>query len=142
MFQIDYLKNPRGLITSGMFNATVFTYDWKRLFNYNSIYGPNVTMYNVALPQNIGYNRSSVVNGERFNLTMDIYPTNYVNPGDYVVITLPRPIFFSDQTKCEGAGYWVSGPLKCNFTGDLTSVNVSLSVTGRYRRLESGRHLF
>lgn len=63
MFTIDQLKNPRGLITSGMFNATIFTSDWKPLFYNRNVWGPNVTMTLVAKPQNIAYNRSSVVNG-------------------------------------------------------------------------------
>jgi len=143
-FELQSLTNPRGLITSGMFNITIYTQDDDALFYFNDEWGPNVTMRDLAEPQSISYSRSSSQNGVTMNLTFDIRPTNYVEPGDFLMIDLPRPIHVTEGTKCIGVNEWTRGEMECSWTGDLAVVDIKLSVTGRYRRLEdedSGRHL-
>ena len=63
-WQLNYMTNPRGISTSGMFNVTIYNKAGKELYinyidcpwgtpNYlNCIqYGPNVTMLYPAIPQ-------------------------------------------------------------------------------------------
>ena len=67
-------------------------------------------------------------------MTWEIRPTNWVEVGDLLTINFPSPVHMTDKTICLGDSYWLQGPLKCNISGDMQTVIVNISVTGRYGR--------
>lgn len=134
-WDLMYLKNPRGLVTSGFFNATIYTGAGVPLFLYTDAMGPNVTMTQLAKPALIEYVRTSEMNGQAINLTFNIKATNWLESGDILVLRLPRPVALTDSTECFGTSYWLDGPLTCNRSGDLQQADILISVTGRYSRM-------
>lgn len=74
------------------------------------------------------------MNGVPINMTWSIRPTNWVEVGDLITINFPPPAHMTDASKCLGDGYWLQGDLKCNKSGDMQTVIVNISVTGRYGR--------
>jgi hypothetical protein len=110
-WDINYLKNPRGLVTSSFFNVTIYQSDGKPLYIFNQEYGANVTMSVLPKPRVFEYDRTSYTNGVPINITFNIKATNYLESYDKIIIRLPRPFGFTDSTKCVGESYYLSGEL-------------------------------
>jgi len=94
--------------------------------------GPTVTMTETSLPSEISYSRSTLVNGEPTDITFAFKSNHVINVEDMVQFVLPRPLSFSEATKCVGSNYWAKGDLKCNKSGDQLTVNITMSINGRY----------
>ena len=47
-WQVPYLLNPRGTVTSGMFNVTLYSLENEVLYYFNQTTGPTVTMEGVS----------------------------------------------------------------------------------------------
>lgn len=63
------MLNPRGLITTGMFNVTIYNSNDKVLFQNINPVGPTVTMTLLPAPQSVTYTRNNYTNGQPFDLT-------------------------------------------------------------------------
>ena len=78
IFGIPQVTNPRSLLTTDMFNITIFDQYGSFLYVYNNSVGPNVTMKGVSTPNYLNYVRSSEVNGALNNYTFTFSLTNYI----------------------------------------------------------------
>lgn len=65
----DSMVNPRGLISSDMFNVTIYNANNKMLFQNINPVGPIVTMTLLPEPQSVTYSRNNFTNGQNFDLT-------------------------------------------------------------------------
>lgn len=124
--------NPRGLITSDMFNITIYNSNNKVLFQNIDPVGPNVTMTLLPAPQSVTYIRNNYTNGINYDLTFLIRPTNYIEVNDVMRLKIPRPLHFTDNTICRGDGYWAKGTLECTQSGDKLTAEIKMSINGKY----------
>ena len=53
-------------------------------------------------PASLELQRTSYTNGVPVNLTFNIRATNYLSSYDKIIVRLPRPVGFTDATKCIG----------------------------------------
>jgi hypothetical protein len=84
-------------------------------------------------PKSVTYVRSNSTNGFMFDLQFTIRATNYILVNDILRLKLPRPLHFNDNTTCSGAdGKWAAGPLKCTISADKLTVDIMMSINGRY----------
>jgi hypothetical protein len=67
-------------------------------------------------------------------MTFQIRATNYIELEDVIQLKLPRPLHFTGNTTCFGDGFWAKGDLRCNVSGDLLTVDIAMSINGRYLR--------
>lgn len=66
---LDSMVNPRGLITTGMFNITMYNSNNKVLFQNINPIGPKVTMTLLPGPISVAYTRDNLTNGISYDLT-------------------------------------------------------------------------
>lgn len=101
---------------SGAFGLSVFselndeTYTWdpeyyvtvNGAFDDDVSQGPAVQMKTPARPQSIVIDRNSKQNGAVTDYNFTITTTNYLVEGDQIILELPTPISFSEDSQCLG----------------------------------------
>lgn len=108
-FVIPGFTNPRMIMSTGMFNITIYDYTTKVLYYFNQTRGPFVSMLSYRAPNSINYTRSTYENGQQANYTWRIVASNYLTEDDIFIFTLPSPIVFSPNTTMWGQSYWLKG---------------------------------
>jgi len=64
--------------------------------------GPVIQMNNAAEPQRVDIVRGSSKNGALTDYNITVTPTNFLVEGDVLIIELPDPVFFSEDSVCIG----------------------------------------
>jgi len=104
-------------------------------------------MDRAATPQAISYIRESAQNGAITNYEFAVQTTNYLIEGDQLLMKLPEPVYFSEDSECIGRSINLRNVLPCAVSVDLSriEINMTLPMVNLGRNLEfdgdSGRQL-
>lgn len=104
---IPGISNPRALITTGVFNVSIYDRSKKLLYYYNITDEPTVSMTAYRTPNSINYTRTTSENGKRSDYIWRIVASNYLTEGDQFVWTMPHPIVFSKNSTITTSSYWL-----------------------------------
>lgn len=151
-FSLPQFWNPRTMDNTGAFGLSIYSVSNEEIYSWNTTYaltvngatstaitaGPAVKMSRAATPQAISLSQASKQNGAITDYNFTVQTTNYLIEGDTIVIELPDPVYFSEDSKCLG----LSSNLRINQTyevgTDLDSMTITLLLPLSYRRLQAG----
>lgn len=153
-FSLPQFRNPRTVSTSGVFDLTIYDSSGDELYTWNQTdpdysltvngynvgeqisAGPVVQMSTAATPKLVQITRGSEQNGNVTWYEFTVQTTNYLVEGDQVVIEMPYPIFFSENSECFGRSTNLRNVQDCEVSVDLSKIVINLLLPVAYRRLQ------
>ena len=127
-FDIDQFRNPRSTAKSTPWNITIYSEFNKILYQWRETNLPYVKMDTAAKPKAISFTRESEQNGAITNYEITVQTTNYLIENDQLLMKMPFPVYFSEDTECIGRSVNLRNVLPCEVSIDLTRVEVNLTL--------------
>ena len=117
-----------------MFNVTIYDGKDRPLYYFNSTNGPVVVMKGYKEPESISFERTSEKNGVMGDHTWQVKPSNYLEEGDRIQLTMPAPVQFTTATKAFGTSYWLDGELETKLSDNLRTIDIVVVLSANRRR--------
>jgi len=93
-------------------------------------------MQGTSEPSFFGFDRGSYANGDLTWYEFEVTTTNYLVTGDILTVKLPYPVYFTEQSYCNGTTNNVEDILDCTISKDLTTASINLDIKTVFRRLD------
>ena len=93
-------------------------------------------MSGAAQPRSFTYARNSMKNGAITDYNFTVSTMNYLQDGDTLIVDLPYPAFYSEDSKCYANSRNLLDFLPCKVSIDLSKMTLTLKLPTAYRNLE------
>jgi hypothetical protein len=155
-FTLPQFWNSRTMETTGAFNISISLPgdEYKPMYRWNVSLAPTVNGYNsskvdkgpavqmlfAATPQRVLVKRGSEANGAITDYEFTVQPTNYLVEGDYIILELPYPSFFSEDSEVIGitSNLRTEQKSKISVTLNQMKIDLQLPIKVSGRRLQAG----
>ena len=117
-FTLPQFLNPRTIQVTEAFGLSIYSKEREEIYTWNKTYaptkngeavtdgniteGPTIELSLAATPQKVTIDPVSTINGAVTDYTITVTTTNSLVDGDQIKIELPKPVYFTESSGCQG----------------------------------------